>query len=179
MMAVEHTGSAHFIDTERVEAPEDAPQANIYPYAYFRSLEHVAFGLYRTAGGPHDEEIDSEQVGSYGMEPLNPYWEFGDALAEIDSKYAFEEVPYVEVISKEEYIEALEALDAPEEDEDGWEGAGLYDFRDSPPSYMGTVEANELKDMERAADDAFEYMFQDDEWEEAYRKLAENDEGDE
>lgn len=178
-MAIEHTEGGTFIDTDPIAAPDgtpDDPDVRIYPYAYFRSLEHVAYGLYRTAGGPKDEEIDSVEVGEYGMEPLAQYWEFGDALKEVErgSKYAFEETPFVEVETEEQYDEALDAL-ADEEDEDDegdWQGPGLYDFRDYPPSYQVTVEEDELRAMEDAADQAFDFMFQGDEWKDAYNELA-------
>lgn len=177
MSKIIHVGNAVFIDTERVDPPEGAPEANIYPYASFRSLEHVEYGLRLMTGGPTSEEIDSEKVGEYGMEPLSSYWDFSDALDAIErgSKYAFEEVPYVEVTTEEQYNEALDALELEEDEGDIFGGPGLYDFRDSPPSYQGTVEENELEDMESAADDAFEFMFQGEEWEEAYRKLAEEE----
>jgi len=179
-MAIKHTGSGHFIDTDPVDPPKGAadPDVHIYPYADFRSLEHVSYGLVRTHGGPEDEEIDSVEVGEYGMEPLAPFHEFKIALDSIDSKFVFEEVPLVEVETEEQYNEALDAL-AEEEDEDeegDWEGPGLYDFRDSPPSYSGTVEEYELEELERAADDAFGFMFQGEEWHEAYKDLAEGDE---
>ena len=83
---------------------------------------------------------------------------------------AFEEVPFVEVTSKKDYDEALKAMGEAVEDGD-WEKPGLYDFRDEPPSYVGSVEDYEMDELERAADDAFELMFQGDEWKEAYEKL--------
>ena len=177
-----HTGNGVFVDTEPVAAPEgieDDPNVHIYAFAFFRSLEHVRYGLFRTEGGPQDKEIDSEDVGQYGMEPLNPYWEFADAIKELEagSEHSFEETPAVEVTSKEDYDEALDELDIAHEDGD-WQGPGLYDFRDEPPSFFGTTEDMELDDMERAADDAFEFMFQGDEWEEAYKNLAAEEEDD-
>lgn len=168
-------GNGTFIDSEPLAAPDgmpDDPDVHIYAYASFRSLEHVSYGLFRTTGGPKDKEIDSVKVGEYGMEPIASFWEFKDALEDIGSKYAFEENPLVEVTSKKDYDEALEALDI--DLEDGiWEKPGLYDFRDDPPSFSGSVEDYELEEMERAADDAFESMFQGDEWEDAYRELTE------
>lgn len=179
-MAIEQDteNSSIFIDTEPVAAPEPEDEGvHVYAYARFRSLEHVAYGLYRTTGGPRDEEIDSEAVGQYGMEPLAPYWEFKDALKEVrgDSKFAFEEVPYVEVASEDDYDEAVDAIDPDFVDSGeptGWEKPGLYDFRDSPPSFQGSVEDYELDEMKRAADDAIEFMFQGDEWEDAFTSLA-------
>jgi hypothetical protein len=185
-MTIEQTENGIFIDTEPVAAPdgsEAGPGVHIYAYARFRSLEHVAFGLYRTTGGPEDEEIDSEGVGQYGMEPIATYWEFNDALKELegDSHHAFEEEPFVEVDSEDSYNEACEALGY--EDTYGSDGAwpsdykepGLYDFRDDPPSYVSSVEDYEVSEMKNAAERAFDFMFQSDEWEDAYRELAAGD----
>jgi hypothetical protein len=173
MSKIVHVGNGIFVDTEEVEPSKGKarPDVHIYAYASFRSLEHVSFGLMRTTGGPEDEEIDSETVGEYGMEPIAPFWEFGHAMDSIGSKYAFEEVPLVEVETKDEYEEALEAIDLDPEDGD-WKGPGLYDFRDSPPTFSGSVEEYEEESLQDAADQAFDYMFQGDEWEETYSKLA-------
>lgn len=186
MAKTQHIGNAVFIGVNRIKI-DGVPPANIYPYAEFRSTFHVSFGLRLTTGDAEDEEIYSLEVGAYEMEDINPYNDFNDAmfLIERGSKYAFEEVPAVEVMSRKDYKEALKALaDAYEEDygeEGDWEGPGIYDFRftDRPPSYMGTVEEMELAAMEHAADEAFEFMFRDyeksrEEWKAAYRELAQH-----
>ena len=172
MSKIIHLGNAVFVDTDRIDPPEGAPSANVYPYASFRSLEHVSFGLRLTTGGAKDEEIESVEVGEYSMEPLNPFMEFNDAMDEVrrGSKYTFEEVPFVEIENEEQYEEALDALDV---EGHPWEGPGLYDFRDSPPSFAGTVEDSELEALEYAADEAIDFMFQGEEWEKAYSELAE------
>ena len=178
-MAIKHLGSGYFIDTDPIEPPKgvSAPaEGRIYAYASFRSLEHVSYGLtLRT--DPDQPEIDSIEVGEYGMEPVSQYQEFRDALHEIErgSKHAFEEVPYVEITSEDEYNEALDALEIEEGEGDLFDGPGLYDFRDSPPTYQGTVEENELTDLEHAADEALDFMFQGEEWEESYADLAEEE----
>jgi hypothetical protein len=118
------------------------------------------------------------------MDPLAPYWEFAVALDEIEGanrakrsseRYKFEEVPYVEVETAEDYDEALEALGVEDDEEGDWRGPGLYDFRDDPPTFQGSVEKHELEEMTMAADDAIEFMFQGEEWQEAYEKLAQED----
>jgi len=182
-MAIEQEteNSSIFIDTVPIAAPE--PQdagVHVYAYARFRSLEHVAYGLYRTTGGPRDEQVDSEQVGEYGMEPIAPYWDINDALKELgkDSQHAFEEVPFVEVDSEDSYNEACEALGYEDTygDDAAWPSdykePGLYDFRDDPPSFVSSVEDYELDEMKQAAEDAIEFMFQGNEWEEAFTALA-------
>ena len=175
-MTIKHIGEGVFVDTERVDAPEGAAQANIYPYAAFRSLEHVEYGLLLTDGGARAGEIDRVEVGAYGMESLAHYWEFNHALIAIGEtegpRSMFEDAPLVEVTSKNDYDEALKALSVEDSD---WDGPGLYDFRDSPPTYSGTIEEYELEELERAADDAVDFMFQGEEWEDAYKQLAEEE----
>lgn len=184
MAKIIHTGGGIFVDTEPVAAPEgmeDDPDVRIYAYANFRSLEHVSFGLHRTDGGPQDDEIDSVKVGEYGMEPIASFWDVGDAIKELERetggrrerRWIFEENPFVEVTDEEDYNDALEALGITEET--AWEGPGLYDFRDDPPSFQGSVEDYELDEMKDAADQAIEFMFQGDEWEDAYRDLVEEE----
>jgi hypothetical protein len=183
MSKIEHIGNGVFVDLDPVDSPDGAadPDVRIYAYAEFRSLEHVSFGLARTGSSGFRTRTkgkesfnDYEEVGEYGMEPLNPFMYFDDAMEDVrrGSKFAFEEVPFVEIESEEQYEEALDALDV---EGHPWEGPGLYDFRDSPPSFAGTVEDSELEAMEYAADDALDFMFQSDEWEEAYARLAEEE----
>lgn len=180
-MAIEHIGEGTFIDTERVDAPEGARQANIYVYAFFRSLEHVSYGLMLCDRTCADDEIDRQQVGQYGMEPLARYWQFDDAINEIESErsrrgedplWVFEEDSLVEVSTEQQYRKALTTLEL---DVGDWEGPGLYDFRVEPPTYSGTVEEYELESLHDAADQAFDFMFQGEEWHDAYRTLAEKD----
>jgi len=169
-----YLGEDTFVDPDAVEAPEGSdPVPHIYAYAHFPSLERVSYGLMRTKGKATDEEIESVKVGSYGMEVLAPYREFKDALEELEdgSRHGFEEVPFVEVETHDQYEEALEVIDLAPSDSD-WKGPGLYDFRDDPPSFQGSVEAYEQKEMERAADEAIDFMFQGDEWENAFHELG-------
>jgi hypothetical protein len=175
MAKIEHVGNGRFVDLEPIEPP-DGVENNVHVYAYadFRSLEHLSYGLIRD----DPRKGESEEVGEYGMEPLAPYHQFNDALKEIGrSKHTFEDVPYVEVESEEDYDQVLEVLDIDEEDS-AWEGPGLYDFRDSPPASAGSVEDYELESMEDAADQAFDFMFQGEEWEDVYRNLAGDEEED-
>jgi hypothetical protein len=169
-------GDGMFVDPEPVAAPDGMPDAHVYAYAQLHSLERVSYGLLLTTGGPEGEEIESMKVGAYGMEPLAPFWEFGDALKELERDGSFEEVPLVEVTSNEEYNEALDVLDKKADagisDDNQWEKPGLYDFRDDPPTYAGTVEEYEQEEMANAADEAIDFMLQGDEWKEIYRELT-------
>lgn len=186
-MAIKHVNSGLFIDTDPVDPPEgqDEPaEGHIYAYAIFRSLEHVSYGL-TLKESPEGDEIDSIEVGEYGMEPLASFWEYADALDAIrrsgGKTHVFEDEPFVEVESMEDYSEAIFELSGGKEEATGddlenWQGPGLYDFRDNLPSYQGTVEENELEELERAADEAFDFMFQGDEWKESYAELAGSEE---
>jgi hypothetical protein len=168
-------GDGFFVYSEPVDAPKGVKAAaNIYAYAQFHSLERVSYGLMLTTDGPKAKEIDNAKVGAYGMEPLALYMDFRDALEDIESERefrSFEEVPYVEVTKQKDYEVVLDLLDRTPPDGD-WQGKGLYDFRDDPPSFQGSVEDYELEEMKRAAEEAFDFMFQGDEWEDAYRELA-------
>lgn len=178
MTTIKQVGAGEFIDTDLVDDPQPDvlprrvgfPRPRIYAYVEFPSLERVRYGLYRTTGGPTGGVTESQRVGEYGREPLAQYWEFGDAIKEVGERWAFEEVPFVEVSSKKDYDKVLEAMEIDPRDGD-WTKPGLYDFRDEPPTFQDTVEAYELSSMEDEAEQALEFMFQGDEWKEAYAKL--------
>lgn len=149
---------------------EEARSTRVYAYVEFSGgLMHVYYGLMLTAGGPNDEVLSSEQVGSYETTDVAPYWYASDAIkmlgkgAEPDT-FAFEEQPFVEVIDEDDYNEALELLAIPREDS-GWEKPGLYDFRDSPPTYASSLKEYEREGMKDAAERALEDMFSSEEWE--------------
>ena len=106
MSKIEHIGNGVFIDLEPVDSARGRRRS--FDRAHlrlrrFRSLEHVSYGLMLTAGDPRGVKIDSTEVGEYGMEPLSQFWQFKDALEEIerDRKGGFEDVPYVEIETEE------------------------------------------------------------------------------
>ena len=173
-MKLLHVGGGTFVDETPSKAPSRAPErTDIYPYARFRSLEHVSFGLRRTTGGPKGVVVEERRVGDYGMEPLARFWDFKDALSALKKgeRWAFEEEPFVEITSEAKYDEVLRASGLDLRDGE-WKGPGLYDFRDSPPIFSCTAEDYELEELESAGDDAIDFMYQGDEWEDAYRELA-------
>lgn len=149
---------------------EEARSTRVYGYVEFSGgLMHVYYGLMLTAGGPRDEVLSSEQVGSYETSDVAPYWYASDALknlgrgAEPDT-FAFEEQPFVEVDDEDDYNEALELL-AIEREDSKWEKPGMYDFRDSPPTYVSSKKEYEREGMKDAAERALQDMFSSDEWE--------------
>lgn len=157
---------------------EEARSTRVYGYVEFSGgLMHVYYGLMLTAGGPHDEVLSSEQVGSYETNDVAPYWYASDAIknlgkgAEPDT-FAFEEQPFVEVTDEDEYNEALEALGI-SPDDGKWDKPGLYDFRDSPPTYASSLAEYEREGMKDAAERALEDMFGSDEWENVCMTLLE------
>jgi hypothetical protein len=165
-MTVKHHGSGTFIDDKSVASKRGY---TVYAWAEFPSLERVVGGLFITDGGADGEWIESRTLEETGMEPLAQVSEFRDAIKEAGSKYAFEEYPFVEVSSKEEFDEAIEASDF--EDVPAWEGPGVYDFRDFTKSY-DSVEDHQMEAMTSEADNMLnDYMFQSDDWKEAVVEL--------
>ena len=159
-----------FIDNEPVEGTKD-----IFPYVDFVSLERANYGLVKAVLKGDFTIEDTENVGEETFEPIAMRSEFRDAIGEVGEKYAFEEQPFVEVTSAEEWAEVEAAVGG----EKGrtfmdFKGPGIYDFRDF--SYVGTVEEYELQEMESMADQILESMFQGDEWEAARDKLMKGEE---
>jgi hypothetical protein len=194
-----HVGNAVFMDETEIDVSEELPKLwsprsdySVYAYVEFPSLERAYGGLAlveKTKNGPKEKWVDSVQVDQMTWEnSIAPLTEFKEAveLLEEGAKYGFEEYPYVEVDKEEDYKKALLAIskesEGPKEwsprkkDEDsGWEGPGVYDFRESPPTrvYKSVLEY-EMSSMESEADDVLEYMFQGDEWIKDLKSLVED-----
>lgn len=161
-MSVKQVKDDTFVDTDSLEGYN-----NIYPYIWFPSLERVVYGLFKTVGGPEDEEIDSVEVGGHPCEPIAPLTDFGMASDMLDSEYAFEEYPFVELEYEEDFNEAARIIN---KDAD-WEGPGVYDFRDMSKAYE-SVEEYESEALEQEADMALDFMFQGEEWQDAAKELS-------
>jgi hypothetical protein len=194
-----HVGNAVFMEESEIDVSEELPKfwsprqnVRVYPYVEFPSLERAYVGLAlvkESKKGPKEKWIDSVQVDQMTWEnSIAPLTEFREALELLGegTKWAFEEYPYVEVDTEGDYKKALLAIadeaEGPKEwsprkkDEDsGWEGPGVYDFRERPPTrvYKSVLEY-EMSSMESEADGALEYMFQGDKWKEDLRKLMED-----
>lgn len=188
-----------FVDDERVElGPREwSPRArnlNIYWYADFPSMERVGYGLAILEKGPKSKWIDSNEIGEVGFsEPIAMLMDIGDALKYLGKgdkgRWAFEEVPYGEIKTKDDYNRALLAAEdvegfdeiSPGERErivkfeldkkNYWKGPGVYDFRDMTRSYK-SVEEYEKDSMEYWASDVLDSGYEDD-WESALRELLE------
>jgi hypothetical protein len=165
---------------------EEARGTHIYAYVKFRGMSRLVYGLMLTTGGPRDEALDDVTVGSFEMsESIAPYWEFHDALKEMDRTLEresrrsererlsslFEEVSMVEVGSKGDYNDALHVMGL-EPDDGSWEKPGLYDFRDSPPTYSGTLEDYQRESMKYEAEQAIESLWDSGELEAACETLV-------
>lgn len=143
---------------------EEARGTRIYAYVEFHSTSRLSYGLMLTEGSPKDSVVAWEEVGTLEMDNLAPYWGWRQARREIEQKsylrphMMFDEEPMVEVSDKEEYDEALVAMNI-ELSEGAWKKPGLYDFRDSPPTYSGTIEDYEREAMKYEAERTLEYMF--------------------
>jgi len=154
---------------------EEASATRVYAYVSFRNLYRGSYGLVLTAGGPRDKILDEEDIGQIDRdESLAPYWEFNDALRELETRsytsirHIFDDKPYVEVTDKEDYDEALTQLGFSMDGE--WEKPGLYDFRDQPPTYIGTVKSYEQDSMIHEAEFYIDMIY-DSDWQSACRSL--------
>jgi hypothetical protein len=162
--------------TKRLRAwVEEARATRIYAYVDFRGLSSLTYGLMITVGGPRDEILARKKIGwTDSGWSFAQYWDFRDALDSVGKKYVFEEDPFVEVSEEDDYNEALEAMEIPLKDGE-WVKAGLYDFRDHPPTYSGTVETYERESMKYEAERALEDMFESDEWKTVCVRLLEDE----
>lgn len=161
-----------FIDSDPVEGFK-----NMFIYVDFPSLDRAHVGFYLTKSGPKDPEIDSVKVDTTGFDPSNvaPLTDHSEAVKMLKSGdfQPFAEYPYVEVASKEAYDELAGAAGADPHETWEFDGPGVYDFRDKPPTKSyDSVEEYELQGMQSAADDCIEFVFQSDEWKTAADKLA-------
>lgn len=150
-----HLGNLVFIDKDPVEGGE-----NIYPFVEWQNLHRADYGFAKTDGGPTGKWIDSTTVNqAYFDEPRASAWGETDAIHDAGSKYAFEEEPNIEFTSKEYYDEFLVA--SGQDVEDGnWEGPGIYDGRDKPPTRSSSAEEYEVADLAFWSSDTLEFMFQ-------------------
>ncbi len=163
--------------TQRLRAwVEEARSTRVYAYVWFHGLARLSYGLWMTTGGPRDEIIAHEEVGQYELADFAPYWEFDDALREIKRKpslrYALREDPMVKINDEDEYNEALAVMDLPPEG-GVWVKPGLYDFRDRPPTYSGTLDDYRRDSMRQEAEKMLGYLFESDEIKSACKTLLE------
>lgn len=153
-----------------------------YPYVKFRSLEWANYGILATRGKAGEDEVESVQIGSVGeMENTAPLMDLNEALnlVKTGQPHSFEDFPFVAVTSKTDYIEVLAAAEGVEpypqgrkdwsprrrEFDSSWEGSGVYDFRDSPPTqHAASVEEYERQGMEFEATQIIDMTFQGDGW---------------
>lgn len=189
------TSTGSFVDTDSIAPEDVKAAAQIdlndfpglskfkfYPYVRFRSLEWANYGIVATWGNASDTEVSSVQSGSVGeIEETAPLMDFNEALELVKAgkPRSFEDYPFVAVTSKTDYDEVLAAAEGVEpypqgrkewsprhrELDSNWEGSGVYDFRDSPPTqHVESVEVYERQGMEFQAEHIIEAMFQGDEW---------------
>jgi hypothetical protein len=158
---------------------EEARATRIYAYVEFYGRSRMTYGLMKTAGGPRDKVLDSEEIETVGLsDDFATFQDFPSALDELrkagrqGSSPYFEDVPFVLVEKKRDYDEALKALGIAPED-GAWEKAGLYDFRDEPPTFGWTEEDYLSQSMRDEAEQAFDMMYQDDEWQHVCERLLE------
>lgn len=188
-MSLVYVGEATFVDKDPVDVEAYAPRhwsprkkLSVYWYVRFPSLERAEYGLALLNKGPKSKWIDSEEVREVTFDPsavapLNEFKEAMEYLRKEDKRYLFEEFPYVEVTSEEDYKSALAAFlrreSGPREwspdveellkRESNWKGPGVYDFRDMT-RHAKSVEEYEKDSMAYWANDILDGAF-DDDWE--------------
>lgn len=159
--------------TERLRAwVEEAKSGHIYAYVQFYSVFRFSYGLIMTTGGPRDRLIATEEIGENEIDNVRPKWDFSDAIRAarmmgraggLGTRAAkvrgyFEEKPMVEVDNENEYDQVLVAMDISLED-GAWEGPGIYNFHNSPPSYQGTLDDYEREAMMEEAEATLATLF--------------------
>lgn len=201
-MALVYVGDATFVEKEPIDLKEYAPREwsprddpKVYWYVQFPSLERLSYGLALLKKGPKSKWLDHKEVGTNRFfEPIAPLWDFSDALKELevaavkgkDRSSSFEESPFVEVKTRDDYnkafilfrrVENWEGMTDQErerimrfelQDESNWKGPGVYDFRDM--TKHATVEKYEIESMEFWADQEIEGAHQGD-WEDSLHEL--------
>jgi hypothetical protein len=166
---------------------ELAKGTHIYAFVEFTGGDrsHLTYGLVRTTGGPKDAIIDRKEIGGWEFAGA-PYWEFYDAYKAIDASlsresrhserqrisYLFADNPMVEVREEGDYEDALKLMGLSPK-ASGWKGPGLYDFRDSPPSYSGSLRDYARETMKSEAERALQDMWISESWEAACEILVE------
>lgn len=165
----------------------------VHPYVEFVSAERAYYGLMATRASLKTPYwIASVQTGTQVFENVAPLLEFNEALEALHrgDTFILEEVPFSEVMEEEDYLRAAAAsLDLILEDDDGyfisaalkrvqeesaWEGPGVYDMRDKPPTKAyGSAVEYEVAVMEEEASNVVDYMFQGDEWRKSLKELLE------
>jgi len=122
MTIVHIPDTATFIDDKPVE---EHPE--IHPYVEFPSLERASYGFAHVEkAGRRYKVLDSREVGETGFEPIALFFEFRDALGELENRlYAeeagktlhgpwwsiFEESSMVLIDDKREYDDAMKVAE--------------------------------------------------------------------
>jgi hypothetical protein len=166
---------------------------SIFPWVEFYSLERAGYGLVAIGEGKPSvsKEVREQQFDPSTIAPLTEFSEAIKALEDGET-YLADEFPYVEITEERDYRRAVAAcleikgskaspLDWSPRDrqdekrvkyESKWEGPGVYDVRECPPSkHAASVEEYELDGMEAEASDVLDFMFQGDEWKDSLREL--------
>lgn len=129
---------------------------------------------------PQGQLIDSETIQTNEWEEsYAPLTDISGAADEYQSgsRIGFEEFPYVEVESETAYNFAVLGEQTPKDwsprkKESAWEGPGVYDFRDRPPTRAyESLKAYEMAGMEERARQVWESSWGDEGIEEPLRKL--------
>lgn len=147
------------------KAREELEKAGVrfVPWVEFYSLERAGVGVLAVEGDPTSGRIlaTKELKEIPYFEPLAPLHEFKDALEALvrGNDFVFEEHPFGPIENKEDFIQVLKAMNLPPEDEP-FEGPGIYDFRDKPPSKSDdSAEDYERGSLEQETGHLIDYIF--------------------
>ena len=169
-----------------IPLPQEAlERVKVYPYAVFYSLERAGIGLISIKGDLATGKIlaqhELREIPYY--QSLAPLLEFDEALEAVAQKETFitEEVPHTEIIERKDYDAILKAQGINPTNEP-WEGPGVYDVRDAPPTRgWNSAEEYERDVLKEEADHLIEYIFSGglmrsdlsgDEWKDAYSQVV-------
>lgn len=189
-MGLIYRGNGEFVDEHPVDLEKILPKewspalkgVEMYWMVEFPSPYRTAEVLILTKKGPKGKILEQINVhSSEWEESMAPLTDTEEAISmyQKDKKYAFEEFPYVDLETEEQYIRAIENERLGPKDwspkqkkkSEMWQGPGIYDFRDHPPtrSYKN-LDVYETSGMEERARQVLESTY-DGDYKEPMRKL--------
>jgi len=169
-------------DVQRSTGDDGFPglsKINFYPFVTFFNMERAKYGILATKGGWDADEIDAVVSDVATDLEVGPLTDFDNALKALKEREfsVFEDYPYVEITDEVDYVKALYMLGdkGPVSRKDWsprgvqvkgkWEGPGVYDFLEMPPTFVDKTEQFEIESMEYYASKLLnQELFTDDEW---------------
>lgn len=176
-----YRGDGVFVDDEPLDLAKMLPKdwspvlrkVSVYWMVQHPTTHRTYQTLAVIKGSPKKGKIlDSVDLYTNEWEESNaPLTDLGEAIEMYRRKqdFIFEEFPYVEVETEEEYNLAISGHRtgpkdwSPKSPDSAWSGPGVYDFRDRPPTRAyKSVEEYELEGMEERARQVMDTTYDDD-----------------